>query len=162
MNVSLHLAENQAERDGIEQLMQLYMYELSQWYPLTVQSNGQFKLHPKAEYFAHSSVYPYLLRVSGEIIGFAVVDDELQDARYDYSLGYFFILRRYQGGGFGTAVLRQLFQLHPGRWEIYYLRDNQPAAAFWLKALSRVGVAEMQVSSEVIHDEVCVMHRFEI
>ena len=43
MSISLHLAEKQAEFDCIEQLMQLYMYELSQWYPLAVQSDGRFK-----------------------------------------------------------------------------------------------------------------------
>ena len=78
------------------------------------------------------------------------------------SLGYFFILRRYQGRGLGVAALTELFKHYAGRWEIYYLRENQPAAAFWPKALSRVGAQDMQVSSEVIHDEACVMHRFEI
>ena len=160
--VSLYLAETQAELDCIEQLMQLYMYELSQWYPLTVQSDGRFKLQPKAEYFARSSVFPYLLYADGELIGFAVVDDELLDARYDYSLGYFFILRRYQGRGLGVAALAQIFKRYAGCWEIYYLRENQPAAAFWPKALSRVDVRDMLISSEVIHDEACVMYRFEI
>ena len=162
MSISLHLAEKQAEVDCIEQLMQLYMYELSQWYPLAVQSDGRFKLQPKAEYFARSAVHPYLLYLDGALIGFAVVDDELLDAQYDYSLGYFFILRRYQGRGLGVAALTELFKHYAGRWEIYYLRENQPAAAFWPKALSRVGAQDMQVSSEVIHDEACVMHRFEI
>ena len=160
--ISLRLAETQAELDCIEQLMQLYMYELSLWYPLAVQFDGRFKLQPKAEYFARSAVHPYLLYMDSELIGFAVVDDELLDARYDYSLGYFFILRRYQGRGLGVAVLAELFKRYAGRWEIYYLRENQPAAAFWPKALSRVGTKDMQVSSEVIHDEVCVMYRFEI
>lgn len=78
--VSLHLAEKQAEFDCIEQLMQLYMYKPSQWYPLAVQSDGRFKLQPKAEYFARSAVHPYLLYMDSELIGFAVVDDELLDA----------------------------------------------------------------------------------
>lgn len=59
------------------------------------------------------------------------------------------------------AALAQIFKRYAGRWEIYYLRENKPAAAFWPKALSRVGAKDMQVSSEIIHDELCVIHRFD-
>lgn len=79
MSISLRLAEKQAEFDCVEQLMQLYMYELSQWYPLAVEPNGWFKLQPKAEYFARSAEHTYLLYMDSALIGFAVVDDELLD-----------------------------------------------------------------------------------
>lgn len=119
----------------IENLMQLYNYDLSQWYPIQLTADGRFKLRPKTAYWARSDVHPYLIHHDGELAGFAVIDGETHHADSHYSLSYFFIARRFRGLGVADIALRDLMANHPGRWEIYHLAINTAAARFWQRVL---------------------------
>ena len=90
-----------------------------------------------------------------------MVDDELADTRCDLNLGYFFVARRFRGRGVGAAAFGGLLARYPGAWELYYLARNRAATAFWPRAFERAGVRDVVVSDVVVHDEACVMNRFE-
>ena len=119
----------------IENLMQLYNYDLSQWYPIQLTPDGRFKLRPKTAYWARSDVHPYLIHHAGELAGFAVIDGDVYHPDSDYSLGYFFLTRRFRGAGVADDALRDILMRHPGRWEIYHLTANIAADRFWQRVL---------------------------
>jgi predicted acetyltransferase len=152
----------QAELDCIENLMQFYNYELSQWYPIEFATTGLYDIKSKKSYWADSGTRPYLLRVGDAIAGFAVIDTETFEPECSYNLGYFFVTRRYRGHGVGTTALSSLFQQWPGTWEIYNLARNSVAEEFWKSALAKTGVLSWTTSSQIIQGEPSTLHRFSI
>ena len=153
-------ATDRAHWPAVENLLQFYFYELSQWYPIRFGEDGRYPIGSKADYLDAPGTHAWLILVDDELAGLAVVDDELADTRRDVNLGYFFVARRFRGRGVGAAAFSGLLARYPGAWELYYLARNEAAAAFWPKAFERAGVRDVAVSRVVAHDEACVMHRF--
>jgi predicted acetyltransferase len=52
-------------------------------------------------------------------------------------MGEFFILAKFQGKGVAQYVAHQLWNMHPGLWEIPVIPENIKALKFWRKAVSR-------------------------
>ncbi len=146
----------------IENMMQFYNYDLSQWYPIEFDVGGLYKIRSKAEYWANPRTLPYLIRVNDSLAGFAVVDHENVHPESAFNLGYFFVARRYRGQGIATAAFSALLPRFPGLWEVYHLGLNEAAARFWPTAFERVGVSEVAVSNEVIHNDASVLYRFTV
>jgi len=159
MTVTLRAADR-PQWPVIENLMQFYNYELSAWYPVAFAEDGRYAIPSKAGYFALPGTQAWLILADGELAGFAVVDDELVDARRDLNLGYFFVGRRFRGRGVGAAAFGGLLARYPGAWELYYLARNEAAAAFWPKAFERAGLDDVAVSDLEIDGRACVMNRF--
>ena len=149
-----------SELSCIENMMQFYNYELSQWYPIDFSAAGAYSIQSKAEYWATAGVAPYLIKANGDLAGFAVVDSEVIDAGYAHNLGYFFVARRYRKQGIGLATFSTLLKLFPGAWEVYYLAKNKSAAQFWPSAFKKAGIVGLNISNELIHDEASVLCRF--
>ncbi|MCU6432994.1 GNAT family N-acetyltransferase [Undibacterium sp. Jales W-56] len=144
----------------IENMMQFYNYDFSEWHKIELSDTGLFELQPKAAYWSRNGVKPFLIKVNDALAGFAVLDDELVDNASDYNLGYFFILRGYRGKGISQLAIQLLLERFQGRWEIYCLRQNLVAEKFWRKTLASV-LGYAVISSEVrIHDEDCRLFNF--
>ena len=159
--VSLHAA-TAADLTRIENMMQFYNYDLSESSPVELGENGLFTLRPKEAYWAKPSVKPYIAIVSGELAGFAVVDDEVVYPDAEFNIGYFFLARRYRRRGLAQQMASQLFRLHPGRWEVYHFASNAAADRFWAKAIVQVSFGQSRVE-DIVRDEMrCRLHRFSI
>ncbi|MCV2367719.1 GNAT family N-acetyltransferase [Roseateles oligotrophus] len=158
--ISLHEATAE-DLPRIENLMQFYNYDLSEFWPVEFSATGLYALRPKEAYWAKPSVRPYIAKIDGELAGFAVVDDEVQDPQSQFNLGYFFLGRRYRGSGAAQEMLRLLFERHPGRWEVYFFVDNLPAARFWPKAIAQqTGDQEVLVTDTDSDGLPCRLYRF--
>jgi len=160
MSVVTLRAADRPQWPVIENLLQFYNYELSAWYPIVLGEDGRYPIGFKTGYLAQPGTQAWLILADGELAGFAVVDDELVDARRDLNLGYFFVARRFRGRGIGAAAFGGLLARYPGAWELYYLARNAAAAGFWPKAFERAGVSEVAVSGETVDGQACVMNRF--
>ncbi|HEY9024432.1 MAG TPA: GNAT family N-acetyltransferase [Burkholderiaceae bacterium] len=154
-------AVERAQWPVVENLMQFYNYELSAWYPIAFGPDGRYPIASRADYLGQPGTQSWLILVDDELAGFAVVDDELVDARRDLNLGYFFVGRRFRGRGVGAAAFGGLLARYPGAWELYYLARNEAAAAFWPKAFARAGLTQVAVSDEHLFGKDCVMNRFD-
>jgi predicted acetyltransferase len=162
MTIELDPARTSEALSCIENLMQFFNHELSAWYPVSLAEHGLYQLRPKAVYWAESNTQPFLLRVDGELAGFAVVDGEvLEPASSRYNLGYFFLVRRFRGRGLAQQAFAQLLQRLPGAWEVYYLAQNQLAGQFWPKTLARLPLQGLTREERVVDDEPSVWFRFE-
>jgi predicted acetyltransferase len=144
----------------LDNLMQFYAYDASEWYPIDLHADGRFKLRPVARFWTDESHRPFLIFVDDKLAGFAVVDCEVVDPLSQWNIGYFFIARRFRGKGVGNHVAQKLFAQFRGRWEVYQLVANVNAIAFWRKTIAEFTKAKIEEHMITIHGDACVQQRF--
>ncbi|MGG4489240.1 GNAT family N-acetyltransferase [Metabacillus idriensis] len=133
MDCSLKPARNY-DRDIIENLLQYYFYDFTEYNGAGVNAQGRFNDYPYFEnYWNEEGRFPYLIKVKEENAGFALI-------RYDASEGYFsiaefFIMKKFRRSGLGKQIAHRLFGLHSGKWEVVQLEKNKPAQSFWRKVI---------------------------
>lgn len=134
-----HLELRPAARDDwpcLENLMQFYLYELSQWLPIKLTAQGLYALQSLDDYWRHPATHPWLILVAGELAGFAVIDQQRCDSDARHNLGYLFVARRFRRLGVGRQVAQQLFEHHQGPWQVMHFDANLPARSFWQAMLA--------------------------
>lgn len=146
----------------IENLMQFYNHDMSEWYPVSFGDHGLCTLRPKQPYWAQPGVKPFIGRVDGQLAGFAVVDNEVADPASQFNMGYFFVARRYRSLGLGRRWVADVLNRFPGRWEIYHYGDNQPATAFWPKAIAGAGATDIVSKQSLMDDMPSTTYQFVI
>ena len=146
-----------AERPTLENLMQLYVHDFSEFWSDRPEGelgeDGRFDPYPLDDYWTDASHIPLLLRVSGRLAGFALVDAESHSGQpTDWNVAEFFITRTYRRGGYGAAAAHGLFDRYQGQWEAAVARRNIGAPRFWRRAIGSHPLAhnvrEIDVSSE--------------
>src|SRR5262249_26073344 len=79
---------------------------------------------------------PLLIRVGGELAGFALVNTHCHlGEEVDFNLADFFIAREYRGLGIATEAVRLMMMQYPGRWEIAVAEHNMAARMFWSRTV---------------------------
>lgn len=118
----------------IANLIQLYLYDMTESMPFPVGADGRFEY----DFFDRFWRFPYLIQVNNEIAGFALVIDEcpLTGRKPCFFMAEFFILRAYRRQGTGQAALAAITARHQGNWHVGVPLANQPAQAFWGRALA--------------------------
>jgi predicted acetyltransferase len=132
------------ERPILRRLMELYLYDFSEFDLADVGPQGLYEYPYLDHYWTEPNRHPFLMRVDERLAGFALV------ATYNYLTGErdlargaarviaeFFVMRKYRRQGFGELAARQLFDLFPADWQVAQLRENTPAIAFWRKVIDR-------------------------
>jgi predicted acetyltransferase len=117
----------------VSNLMQLYMYDFSEYTGSDVESNGLFADYPHfEEYWSEDNHrFPYLIIYEEQCIGFVFVRRIETSVKSYFSVAEFFIMRKYRRKGFGSMVAKEVFNLHRGNWEVYQMDSNMPARIFW-------------------------------
>jgi len=144
----------------IENMMQFYMYDFSEWIPLSFNDEGWFSIRSKAEYWAKPSTRAFLIIVNDEVAGFVTVDDEVTHPEANFSIGYFFVGRKFRGLGVGTAAVKKLLGLFSGCWQIFHTNQNASASAFWKKVIPEATLNTFSVHSEFINGYDCTLYKF--
>jgi predicted acetyltransferase len=144
----------------IENMMQFYMYDFSEWIPLSFNDQGWFSIRSKAEYWAKPSTRPFLITVNDEVAGFVTVDDEVTHPEANFSIGYFFVGRKFRGSGVGAAAVKKLLGLFSGCWQIFHINQNASASAFWKKVIPEATLNTFSVHSESIDGYDCTLYKF--
>ncbi len=122
----------------ISNLMQLYMYDFSEFTRSDVEANGLFAAYPGLEdYWSEENQrFPYILRSEEMYIGFVFVRKIETPEKSYFSIAEFFILRKYRRKGFGRMVAKEIFNLHRGIWEIFQMEANKAAQVFWKEIIA--------------------------
>ena len=122
-------------RPAFEQLVQLYLHDLSAVGGWDVGDDGAFRNSVLDGCWSEPKRHPHVIRVGGVLAGFAIVDRTSGAADDDdqviWDMAEFFILRRWRRSGVGRAAAAQLLSLFPGRWEIRPFPGYLPASRFW-------------------------------
>ena len=122
----------------IENLMQFYYYDFSEYVKHDVESDGLFPPYPNLEDYwtSENDKFPYIIQKESNYVGFVLVKRINTENQNHFSIGEFFILRKYRREGIGKAVASEIFNLHRGIWEVYQKESNKPAQEFWNKTIS--------------------------
>ena len=100
----------------IANLIQLYLYDMTESLPFPVGSDGRFEYGFLDRFWR----FPYLIYSGDEIAGFALVVDEcpLTGLAPCFFMAEFFVLKAYRRQGLGRAALGAILLRHPGEWHI--------------------------------------------
>ena len=119
-------------------LVPYYIYDMSEHLGWPCTADGRFDGCDKLpSYWREPGKHAFMLRAGQEIAGFALVRGDHDEGDLDYSIGEFFVLRKFRRQGTGERIARELFDQFPGRWEVQQLARNTPALAFWRKVIAR-------------------------
>jgi predicted acetyltransferase len=122
----------------IQNLMQFYIYDFSEFIRYDVEGNGLFTPYPGLnDYWEESNnKFPYIITTNGKYVGFVLVKFVTSTEPGHFSIAEFFILKKYRREGIGKAIAVKVFNLHKGHWEVYQKESNKPAQIFWNKVIS--------------------------
>jgi predicted acetyltransferase len=158
--IELHAAQRD-ELETIENLMQFYTYDFSEWLPLKLDEFGFFNILPMPDYWRNPATHPFLIKVDGELAGFVTVDNQTHHPGADYNIGYLFVSRRFRGQGVARFVVSTLLSRFPGQWQIFHIEANRPARLFWTAVMPGLGVHGLTLHQQVVDGHPCTFYRFE-
>ncbi|RON52229.1 GNAT family N-acetyltransferase [Pseudomonas frederiksbergensis] len=158
-SIELHAAQRD-ELETIENLMQFYVYDFSEWLPLKLGEHGLFNIQPKPGYWRNPATQPFLIKVDGELAGFVTVDDDIHVAGAEFNIGYFFVSRRFRGQGVAKFVVSALLSRLPGQWQIFHIDVNQPAQRFWAHVIPVLTLGEFTTHQLQVDGYPCTSYCF--
>lgn len=122
----------------IRRLLELTAHDHSEYDGRDVNEHGEFGYRYLDHYWTEPHRHPFLIRVNGQIAGFALVgspqaqeDRAGTDVLKTFSMAEFFVLRKYRRNGVGREAAAELFRRFPGSWQVRQTPGNAPATAFW-------------------------------
>jgi len=130
MNTTLYKATAD-DKNIIAKLLQLYMYDFSEYTLDDINDNGEYKYNRLDYYWIEKDSYPFLIKTDGIISGFALVRSEMIDNEEVHSIAEYFVLRKYRNKGIGKQIAVRLFEMFKGKWKIPVLRCNTIGLEFW-------------------------------
>lgn len=121
----------------VQNLARFYIYDMSEYMGWPCSESGSFG--GCDEFFGdwrNGRNSPYVIRVDGELAGFAGIKRAAAEGvRSECLVQEFFILRKFRGKGVGRNVATRLFDKFPGMWKVQQLVQNSPAIGFWREVI---------------------------
>ena len=118
------------DRTIVRNLLQLYIYDFSEFNGGDVNPHGEYSHRYFDEYWIDSDRKAFLFQVNGAWAGFALVfTGEPRD------IAEFFVMRKYRRSGVGVRAASFLFEHLPGSWTVRQQLTNPSATRFWRKAI---------------------------
>ena len=143
-----------ARRPTLESLMQFYLHDFSEFAPIgtwhgEVGDDGKLAYDGLDLYWQEEGRVPLFIFADGRLAGFALVHRwSALDRPMDRSVAEFFVLRKYRRSRIGSRAAALLFERFPGRWEVPVASYNQPALAFWRKAMLAIAANAEEVAGD--------------
>jgi predicted acetyltransferase len=120
----------------IANLLQLYLYDFSEFMGWTLNAHGSFDYRYLDHYWTEEGRYPFLFRVDGALAGFALVRT-LEGDEPVHAMAEFFVMRGFRRGGIGATAAHALFDRFPGHWSVMEMEQNTAALRFWRRVIDR-------------------------
>lgn len=122
----------------MQNLMQFYIYDFSEYIKYDVEDNGLFAPYSglMSYWEGDNNKFPYIIKMNDKYVGFVLVRLISSHDRSYSSIAEFFILKKYRREGLGKAIAMEVFDLHKGHWEVYQKNSNKRAQIFWNKVIS--------------------------
>jgi len=130
-----------ADYPTIQNMARFYVYDLSKHCGLTLKdwalpADGLYESFDYRIYFEDPTRKAFLIKVNDEIAGFVLLNQIGRLPETLWNMGEFFILGRFQGKHIGRYVAQQIWNQHPGLWEVSVIPDNLPAITFWRSVIN--------------------------
>lgn len=135
MNIEI-LEVKPEQKQILQRLLELYVYDFTEYMDFDLNEEGLYT-YPLDDYFNKSGYYAYFIISKAVFCGFALIKKQLNnDCREYFTVGEYFVLKKYRRLGIGKEVANRLFEQFPGHWLIYQSEKNIPAQTFWKKVIS--------------------------
>jgi predicted acetyltransferase len=123
-------------RPVVENLLQLYIHDLSQFRASRPDEAGRFNHDERyAVFFYDPDRCAYLFRDESGPVGFGLVRGLSESRRL---MAGFFVVRGVRRLGVGHDAALEMLRRHPGIWEIPFQDENAGAARFWRQLAAAV------------------------
>ena len=131
MNFELIYASKEY-KDVINNLMQFYIYDFSEYLGYHVEDNGLYKPYENLDGYWNDEnrKFPYIIMKGKKYAGFILIQKDQSENDF-FSIEEFFIMKKYRREGIGKAAAIKLFTLYKGNWQIHQRENNLPARGFW-------------------------------
>jgi predicted acetyltransferase len=146
MTVSVSPAQL-AEKPVLWRLLQLYHYDFTEFLTLKIGEDGEYAYRYLDVYWEpepDENRFPFLIRVDGELAGFALV----RHVNDTFLMSEFFVMRPYRRGGVGREAALDVFRRFPGRWIVHQVPKNLPAQAFWRRVIGELTRGRFEDSTD--------------
>ncbi|MFD2443985.1 GNAT family N-acetyltransferase [Bacillus sp. CGMCC 1.16607] len=132
----MNIEKVKKEQEAIlHHIMQFYIYEFSKFIPaIKLEENGAYSPFDLNKYWEDEQFHAYFIKLENELIGFALVETGVDHE--PHSINEFFVVKKYNGRGYGADAAKQIFDLFQGKWQITQIHNNYPAQAFWRKVIN--------------------------
>lgn len=120
----------------IQNMARFYVYDLTRecGFISTVwdcPANGLYESFDFKIYFEDKTRKAYLIKIHDELAGFVLLNQAGTSLKTQWNMGEFFVLAKFQTKGIGRLVAHQVWQQHPGHWEVSVIPENKAALSFW-------------------------------
>ena len=141
-----------ADEPLLANLLELYMHDMSEFFPLKLNPQGRFVYDRLSLYWSQpDSRHAYIISVNGDVAGCALVarssaasaDPDVLD------LNEFFVLRSHRRRGIGEQAAHLVWDKHPGDWVVRVAKTNHRALAFWTATTDQYGGESVSTSEFV-------------
>lgn len=78
----------------------------------------------------------YVVKASGLIIGFSLVNKHLRFNKDGFAVAEFYIQKAYARKRAGSRLAEYVFEQFPGNWEVAVTSNNHSAGTFWKQVVS--------------------------
>lgn len=120
------------KKDILNNLMQLYLHNISLNFPMDFDSNtGMYGYDDIEKYFENDNNKAFFILKENEIAGFMLID--LSDEKN--IIQEMFVLNNYKRKGVGKTAISILFDKFRGNWEIKSLPCSESAKKFWISSV---------------------------
>lgn len=130
MNIEIEKVKED-ERHKLEKLLQLYLHDLSFYFPIPFNSVLCEYEYDLSKYFENN--FAYFILSGNDILGFILVDDNFNN---NYEISEMFVLNNYKGKKIGEQAVTKVFDIYKGNWIIKSVPLSPIAEAFWKKTVN--------------------------
>ena len=122
----------------LSNLLELYIHDLSEIFPLEVGADGRFGYSRLPLYWSEpESRHAFLIKTGATIAGFALATrgSPVTDDPTDLDVAEFFVLRSYRRTGVGRQAASLLWNRLPGQWVVRVSEANRAGLPFWRRTV---------------------------
>lgn len=154
MHVTLHPVSREEKRI-LENLLEKYLYEFSQYELLAFNEDGLFGYGYLDSYWSEAGRAAYFIRAEGRLAGFVLLNrhGQRRDRPVDWSVAEFFVAYPYRRRGVGSAAMAEVFARYPGDWQIMYHPKNHGSASFWRGAAEKAASTGVEAAACGLYED---------
>ena len=126
---------SEQDKPIVRRMLELYQYDLSSFTHADLNERGEFGYAYLDHYWTEKGRYPFLAKLAGKLVGFALVNTHHYLPESAYSMAEFFVMKRYRHQGLGQKFAVYVFEQHCGTWEVRQLPGHMRATSFWRRTI---------------------------
>ena len=135
MDISIEAAKS-GEYEILKNLLEKYVYELSQYFGMDVNDLGLYGCNYLDYYFSEEKRHPFFIKVDNKLAGFILVSDYPEGTKTtDYTLSEFFVMYKYRRNGVGKYSVKYILDKLKGTWQLKFHPNNDISKQFWMKTI---------------------------